>query len=328
MSLFFPSAACAEQRRNAARHGGGDVPRMNSEDFYKRVLDNLCDAVYCTDPQRRIIYWNRAAEALTGFGAEETIGKCCADNILMHVNDAGCLLCTTKCPLSRTMVDRRPRQADMYLRHKNGHRIPVSVRSCPLVDKDGLVVGAVEIFNDDSRQRAAQEKIKDLTNAAFLDPVTQVGNRRYLEQKLSEHLGRYAKHGLPFGLLVADLDRFKQINDTYGHSAGDAVLLTVAKTLSGCLRTSDILGRWGGDEFVAILPGMTAPFITEWVKRCRALVEQSAVLHQGIRVAATISIGAAIVEPGDSTESLLIRADQRMYEGKQAGHNRANMVLE
>jgi diguanylate cyclase (GGDEF)-like protein len=216
---------------------------------------------------------------------------------------------------------------DIFLRHKNGHRIPVSVRSCPLVDEAGTVVGAVEIFNDNSRQRAEQEKIKDLAKLAFLDPVVQVANRRYAEQKLAEYLEERSKHGTSFAVLMVDLDEFKQINDTYGHSAGDAVLITVAKTLSGCLRTSDLVGRWGGDEFIALLPGMTGAYLSEKAELCRALVERSEVLLQGTRVAVTVSIGATVAEPGDTVESLLKRADTSMYESKQAGRNRVSLAV-
>ena len=225
--------------------------------LFKRMLDNLFDGVYFTDLQRRITYWNQAAEHLTGYSAEEVVGKRCADNILMHVDDSGCLLCAGECPLSRTIADGRPRRAEVYLHHKSGHRVPVEVRVCPVPGRDGEVVGAVEIFNDNSRQRAVRERARELAKLAFLDPASQVANRRYLDQQLFQQLDQHSKFGTPFGIMLADLDEFKNINDTYGHVAGDAALVTVAKTLSGCLRASDVLGRWGGDEFLVILPGIT-----------------------------------------------------------------------
>src|ERR1019366_9010306 len=119
---------------------------MNS--FFKRILDNLVDGVYLTDLQRRITYWNKAAEDLTGYSAEEVVGKRCADNILMHVNDSGRVLCSGERILDRTIADARPRRAEVYLHHKRGHRIPVEVRICPVPGRNGEVVGAVEIFND------------------------------------------------------------------------------------------------------------------------------------------------------------------------------------
>jgi len=291
-------------------------------DFYRRVLDSLYDAVYLTDLERRIVYWNRAAEVLTGYLAKDVVGKCCADNILRHVNEAGAVLCTSECPLSCTMNDCVPRQSEVYFHHRDGHRIPVSVRVCPLLNESGAVVGAVEIFHDNSRHRAALERAKDLATLAFLDPVSQVASRRYLEEKLAEHLDQWEKFGSFFGILMVDVDKFKQVNDTYGHLTGDATLLVVARTLAGCLRGSDVLGRWGGDEFMAILPRVTEATLAATAQRCRTMVRESSVPLEGTRVAVSISVGAAAIAPGDTAESLVKRADERMYRDKQANRNR------
>ena len=296
---------------------------MNS--FFKRILDNLVDGVYLTDLQRRITYWNKAAEDLTGYSAEEVVGKYCADNILMHVNDSGRVLGSGERILNRTIADARPRRAEVYLHHKRGHRIPVEVHVCPVPGRDGKVVGAVEIFNDNSRERAVRHRARELTKLAFLDPGTQVANRRYLDQHLFQQLDQHSKGGTPFGIMLADLDEFKNINDTYGHVAGDAALVAVVKTLSGCLRASDVLGRWGGDEFLVILPGITKNILADTSERCRAQVAQSTVPVEGSQIQVTISVGAAMVASGDSVESLLSRADRHLHSSKQSGRNRVSL---
>ena len=296
---------------------------MNS--LFKRILDDLFDGVYFTDLQRRITYWNRAAEYLTGYSAEEVVGTRCADNILMHVDDSGHLLCAGECPLSRVIADGRPRREEIYLHHKRGHRVPVEVRVCPVLGRDGEVVGAVEIFNDNSRERAVRERARELAKLAFLDPTSQVANRRYLEQQLLQQLDQHSKFGIPFGIMLADLDELKNINDTYGHFAGDAALVTVAKTLSGCLRASDVLGRWGGDEFLVILPGITKDILADTSERCRVLVARSTVPVEGSQIQVTISVGAAMNAPGDSAESLMNRADEHLYRSKQSGRNRVSL---
>jgi diguanylate cyclase (GGDEF)-like protein len=125
--------------------------------------------------------------------------------------------------------------------------------------------------------------------------------------------------------MLADLDEFKNVNDTYGHVAGDAALVTVVQTLSGCLRASDVLGRWGGDEFLVILPGITKEILADTSERCRALVAQSTVPVEGAQIQVTISVGAAMVAPGDSVESLLNRADQHLYRRKESGRNRVSL---
>ena len=292
---------------------------------FKHVVDGLPDGVYFTDHERRIIYWNRAAEALSGYTAQEVLGRRCSENFLMHVDESGCLLCVADCPLSRTLADGLPHRADVYIHHKSGHRVPVEVRVRPIWGGNGEVVGAIEVFNDNSRQRALRERAKDLAKFAFLDPASQVGNRSYLEQQLSSHLEQFSTFGAPFGILMADLDKFKDVNDTYGHAAGDAVLAAIAKTMSNCLRASDVVGRWGGDEFLAILPGITRPFLANVSEKLRRLVAQSAVSVDAPQIQVTISVGAAMVAPGDSPDSLLMRADKQLYASKQAGRNRVSL---
>jgi diguanylate cyclase (GGDEF)-like protein len=125
--------------------------------------------------------------------------------------------------------------------------------------------------------------------------------------------------------MLADLDEFKHINDTYGHVAGDAALVTVAKTLSNCLRASDVVGRWGGDEFLAILPGITREILARASEKFRTLVAQSTVPVDGSEIRVTISVGAAMVAPGDTPESLLNRADQHLYASKHSGRNRVSL---
>jgi diguanylate cyclase (GGDEF)-like protein/PAS domain S-box-containing protein len=292
---------------------------------FKQLVDSLPDGVYVTDRERRIIYWNREAEALSGYTAQEVLGKQCSDNFLMHMDDCGCLLCEGDCPLNRTLAGGQPHRADVYLHHKSGHRVPVEVRVRPISDKNGEVVGVIEVFNDNSRQRAVREKLKELAKVAFLDPASQVGNRNYLEQQLSQHLDQFSALGAPFGIMLADLDKFKNINDIYGHAAGDAVLVTIAKTMSNCLRASDVVGRWGGDEFLAILPGITPPFLAKVSEKLRRLVAHSTVPVDGTQIQVTISVGAAMVAPGDSAESLLKRVDKQLYTSKQSGRNRVSL---
>jgi len=292
---------------------------------FKHVVDSLPDGVYVTDGERRITYWNHAAEALSGYAAEEVLGKRCSENFLMHIDDAGCLLCMGDCPLSRTLEDGLPHRMDVYLHHKGGYRVPVEVRVRPIWGANGEVVGAVEVFSDNSRQRAVRERAKDLAKFAFLDPASQVGNRSYLEQQLSQHLEQFSSFGTPFGIILTDLDEFKNINDTYGHAAGDAVLVTIAKTISNCLRASDVVGRWGGDEFLAILPGITRQFLSNVSEKVRKLVALSTVPVSGTEIHVTISVGGAMVAPGDSPESLMKRADKQLYTSKQSGRNRVSL---
>jgi PAS domain S-box-containing protein len=151
--------------------------------FYKHLLDRLNDGVYFVDHERHITYWNQGAAKLTGFAAEEAMGRHCHDDFLCHVDRSGERLCTNKCPLSATITDGESREAFVFLRHKAGHRVSVHVRVAPIYEHS-RVIGAVEIFNDSSDRESAQRRAEHLQKLAFLDPLTRVANRRYLEIRL------------------------------------------------------------------------------------------------------------------------------------------------
>ncbi len=114
-------------------------------DFYKNIIDNLYDGVYFVDRDRMITYWNKGAERISGYSAGQVIGRRCRDNLLNHVTANGVELCHDHCPLAAVMEDGRPREAEVYLHHADGHRVPVMVRATALRDEGGNIVGAVEI---------------------------------------------------------------------------------------------------------------------------------------------------------------------------------------
>ena len=113
------------------------------------LLEAMSEAVYAVDTDRRVTYWNPAAERLTGYRASDVVGRRCWDNILSHVDDKGAVLCTTGCPLPATIEGGRAREAHVFLRHRDGHRVPVAVRAAALCSADGAVIGAVEVFRDE-----------------------------------------------------------------------------------------------------------------------------------------------------------------------------------
>jgi diguanylate cyclase (GGDEF)-like protein/PAS domain S-box-containing protein len=291
--------------------------------FYKELLDHMSDGVYFVDLERRIMYWNEGAYRLTGYKAEELLGRNCQDDILCHVDTAGCRLCKEDCPLTATINDGNEHEASVFLRHKEGRRIPVQVRVQPLRSADGSIVGAIEIFSDNSAQNEVRRKTEALERLAFLDHLTQLPNRRFLEMTLMTALSEYQVHGDPFGVLAIDLDGFKSINDRYGHACGDRALQESGKTLLGALRPTDTVGRWGGDEFLAIVRNVNDEVLGALATRCVFLLAQTSVPNdEGKRISMSISVGAALVRPGEGALGLLERADKLMYECKTMGQSR------
>jgi diguanylate cyclase (GGDEF)-like protein/PAS domain S-box-containing protein len=297
--------------------------RNGSRKFYREILDHIDDGVYFVDRDGAIVYWNQAAARISGFAPEMVMGRRCRDNLLRHVDDQGNCLCLTGCPLSAAMADGQPRGASVFLHHRDGHRVPVSVRVNAITEEEGKIIGAVEVFNDNAAALAALERIKELEALAYLDSLTQVANRKYLEVFLSGKVNEMARHHLSFGLIFADLDHFKTINDTHGHVVGDQVLKMVAQTLAKNCRSFDLVGRWGGEEFLCILGnvGQEAQ-LWETGDRLRRLIKESFLTCGDSLIRITISMGGVLARPGDCPESLIKRADACLYQSKTAGRNR------
>ena len=289
------------------------------------VLENLHDGLYCTDTHRVITFWNHAAERITGYPAAEVLGRSCAANILVHVDTDGRSLCRGLCPLAMTMADCVGREAEVFLRHRDGHRVPVLVRTGPLKDRAGQVVGGVELFTDLSNILANNLRVRELEQLALLDTLTQLANRAYLQREIEARFEEMRRYGIPFGLLFMDIDFFKRFNDTYGHDVGDAVLKLVANTFTANSRAFDVYGRWGGEEFVGVIRSIDAEDLVVLGNRMRVLVNQSFLMHDEARLGVSISLGATVAKPDDTAESLIKRADQLLYRSKKEGRNRLTL---
>jgi diguanylate cyclase (GGDEF)-like protein/PAS domain S-box-containing protein len=286
---------------------------------YKEILDNLADGVYFVDRERRIIYWNKGAERISGFKATQVQGHFCQDNILNHVTENGTSLCQDGCPLHATLVDGNPRHAEIYLHHADGHRLPIMIRTSPIRDKDGEIIGAVETFSDNSKLINIRHQVRRLQDAALRDHLTGIGNRSFMEQRLQIAIWEFQQQHIPFGILFMDIDNFKMTNDTYGHKIGDRVLVMVASTLKENLRSEDFVARWGGEEFVALLGGQDPQGLMAVAEKLSVLVQHSSLRAKGQNIGVSISIGISLARKEDTVKSIIHRADQNMYKSKQAG---------
>ncbi|MEI8334676.1 MAG: sensor domain-containing diguanylate cyclase [Chloroflexota bacterium] len=294
-------------------------------EFHKAIVDNLHDGVYYVDLHRHITYWNRGAERISGYAADDVIGRRCSDNVLDHTDDAGNVLCVTACPVAKTLADGRHRETHVFLKHKRGERVPVAVRTAPIRDGSGRVVGAVEIFDDDRERIHTQERIDELQRLALLDSVTGVGNRRFAELTIGAKLEELEQYGWPFGVLFVDLDDFKGVNDRYGHDVGDEALRAVARTLTVAIRGTDSVGRWGGDEFVAICPTADVDALRAAGERVRGLLSSVAIATDHGTLVPRVSVGGAVARAGEDPGSLVSRADDAMYRSKHAGRDRVTV---
>lgn len=169
-----------------------------------------------------------------------------------------------------------------------------------------------------------REKNEELERLARTDELTGVANRRYLMECLEQEFARSQRYQRPFSLLMADLDHFKRINDSYGHQVGDDVLVRTAAAMRSTLRQNDIVGRYGGEEFALMLPETEVEGALTVAERCRQMIEELVVEVQGVRVPVTASLGLATNPSASiaSVDALMRVADGALYEAKRAGRNR------
>lgn len=298
------------------------LPFALTDGEFMSLMDSLTDGVYAVDRDRRILFWSKGAERISGFTESEILQRHCFENLLRHTDDAGCNLCTGNCPLDRCIAEGAGGAHEVYLHHKLGHRLPVAVRTFPRRDAGGKIVGAIEIFTDKSSLAAAHERINRLEGMAYLDPLTGLANHRYTEIFLRARLSELKRYHWPVGLIFMDIDNFKSVNDRHGHARGDRLLHAIGLTLSANARHYDLVGRWGGEEFLAVLVNVDQNELASIAEKFRIIVEHSALREDGEMIAATLSCGAAMARPEDTLETLLKRADALMYKAKHAGGNR------
>ena len=297
---------------------------MQKEQLYLGIINNLCDGVYFVDTNRTIQFWNKAAEEITGYTAEEIVGKQCQNSNLNHIDEEGRPLCVVGCPLFATIVDGKPRTACVFVRHKEGYRIPIVVNVFPIYDGKEII-GAVEVFTKNSPKVYDDNLIEKLTNIAMHDVLTNLPNRRYLESFLDYKMSEYHRFKRPFAILFADIDNFSKFNNEYGHYVGDTVLRNIAKSLKNAMRSSDLIGRWGGEEYVGIytIYKDSEPEIIG--EKFRSLVANTEVMHGGEALSVSVSVGITVAHSGDTMDSIVERADSLMYESKKNGKNRVTL---
>lgn len=297
---------------------------MKASSQYQSIFENLEEGIYYVDADRRITFWNKGAERISGFSSADVVNKHCYDNILLHTNDLGDQLCIHGCPLLDSIQANRINVASVYLQHKAGYRVPVSVRTIPIED-DGGVSGAVEIFQVQHARMASLYNVEELKILALTDQLTALPNRRYIETFLNSRISENKALQINFGILFLDIDHFKAFNDQYGHGTGDDVLRTIAETFRSNLRNSDIIGRWGGEEFVGVFICKDESSLLQTAEKIRILTEKTSIAYGDQTLRVTISIGATLYQKGETADEVIQRADRLLYKSKTDGRNRVTL---
>ncbi|MBN2896444.1 MAG: EAL domain-containing protein [Campylobacterales bacterium] len=281
----------------------------------QNVIDNTHDAVVIMDAHFQIAHVNSAFEAVSGYSKARAIGK--PLGFVLSRESQNSLLLEE---MEQRIMRERKWQEKLWCRHKNGHRYPVWM-TMSVVEDERHGKSFIALFSDISVLEAQEEQLQHI---AYHDALTDLPNRNLLLQLLEQEMLHVRRSGEMLALFFIDLDGFKEINDRYGHKAGDYVLKETARRIRETLRASDITARLGGDEFVAVLSQLqmldeVEPLLARLLGR---IEEPIAYEHQQLCVTASIGISSFDRTMRIGTEALVHQADQAMYEAKQQGKNR------
>ena len=291
---------------------------MEQLDFF-RVCDNLYDAVWIVDSNRIVTHWNEGAVKLTGYTADEMVGTDCKDKAPVHLSKEGVNLCESICPLLETDSLHDIREVQVYIRHKEGHLVPAQARMVPLRDADGHITGAAEIFSDRSVGNEIEKRLEDLERLARLDVLTRLPNRRYLEEEATGRLAELERYDRYFGVMMIDLDGFAKMNEKFGAQSGDDVLRMIARTWFLAARPFDTVARWEDDTFAVVAVSIDREGLRSMGERFLMLLSNLLKPWDKSALGIGASIGATMVTRGDSTDSVISRAESMLEEAKLGG---------
>ncbi len=301
---------------------------LNTVDFYREILDNLYDGVFFIDKNCLITYWNRGSAELTGYSFEDVHGKNYYEIFQPLDKEGNHLSEIDVCPIKRALQIQELLEIEAYIRHKEGHLLPISIRIAPVREVDQQIIVAVEIYSCNSPRYVMRQRLEELQEMAMHDPLTGIANRRFIEINLATRMEELKRYDFGFAVVFLDVDHFKQVNDTYGHQVGDRLLKMISTTIANSLRSFDIIGRWGGEEFVVLLVNPRPDALFALADRLRRLVENSELTNEnGETIKVTVSVGATDAIQNDTVESLIHRADRLMYESKKNGRNRVSVEI-
>lgn len=311
--------------------GPAHPPRKAESDFllpvseysletYKAAVDHAPSAIMITNSRGRIEYVNEAFLRSSGYTREEVIGRS------PSMFQSGETDESVYRSLWQTILSGRIWRGEVMNRRKGGEAYWENMAISPLRDRFGRIAHFVAVREDVTERRGREEGLRQL---AHLDPLTGIGNRRYLIERAEHERIRAERFGSPLSLLMLDIDHFKRINDQFGHAVGDDAICRVARTCADGVREIDVVGRYGGEEFVIVLPGTDLEGARELAERLRRAIGEIEVgSMDGGSCRLSASVGLSTYYHGDGLEQMLAAADAALYRAKSLGRNRVIAVTD
>jgi len=274
------------------------------------VVEHMPDPVLVLDARDRLADFNAAATILLPDLGRRSLGRP-IDLLLEAKPELLERLCSIDAADTEVVMER------------GGEQCHYSLELSAVHDDEGQIAGRVAVFHDITERVALFERVKEL---ASLDGLTGIFNRRHFFELSRSELNRARRHDAPLSLVLFDLDHFKQINDTYGHVCGDQVLRAVADACSDRLRSFDVFGRYGGEEFAVLLPDIGPEGALAVAERLRRGIAAAAEGLGDIEVSASFGVASVLTARGATFDDLVVLADEALYRAKSRGRDRVELA--
>lgn len=288
--------------------------------FHDKMLDNTLHGVIYVDAGRKIIRWNTAAERITGIQATTVANtQWDIDNFRFWGGDRK-RITKDLCPVQRAIQSKCQTLQRVVVRRVD-RDLSLDLHVFPVVDERNMCQGAAILLRDATSETSLEQTVHDLHLQAARDPLTKAANRAEFDRVLNNQVKRFQESAISSSLIICDIDHFKSVNDTFGHPAGDSVLIGFSDLLHSICRPEDLVARYGGEEFAVVCPDCDIAAATMRAERIRAEIAAVHFTELGSR-RITVSFGVTQVQNGDSPETVVRRADRALYQAKEFGRNR------
>jgi len=297
------------------------VPEFNNPEVWRTVLQTLQTAVYLVDQNRRVRLWNDGAERLTGFLSQDVVGRLLRDHFFATPGKSSDFLSDSDDPISTVFRDGKPSVTEVSILHKDGYRLPVVLRTVPIRNSSGRVVGAAESFHRIQGASEWSRRQAGLAEFGCLDELCGVPLQSFMQTQLRDNLTTFAEHKIPFGILVLRVDHLDQFLARQGSGVLAAILRVVAQSVENQLRPTDLLGCWSDHQFLAVLGECKESDLTLVGEKVRRVVAQSEINWWADKFSVTCSLGGAGCRDGDTRNLLMQRAEKSLQESIARGGN-------
>jgi PAS domain S-box-containing protein/diguanylate cyclase (GGDEF)-like protein len=269
------------------------------------ILDSLNDGVYIVDPDRRILYWNQAAEQLTGYKSDEVIGKRCMDDLLTHVDTKGCLLCNKGCPLSQVIETGQKQQINVIMHHRKGYRLPVQVKGNPILGIGGKVIACVEIFKLQMHSENLFDRLTQIENQTLQDPTTKLPNVRFIEKSLKIKLTNAKCSGQPFGMIKLHASKFDQVKMEHGIDTTEKMIQIISQSTVANCQIQHTVGRVAENQLVILCSIKDMDQLKQMAHQLAKVLSRCTCEIQDKRLHIAVNVCCLMILPEQTLESVM-----------------------